>query len=288
MHLNRVNPLTNIGQRSPSSAKATVAQIEMSSTLLTRTSRGKGPATADDAEDAASPAPTPARNKSGRFVRQQPTEEIDESGTAVPTIPSGSRVIDEDTPVDSTVEDANDQLGGEGIRNPSNRPAFQGNHELSENLEAARREIAALRAANQELRHSIAPRKKRKTQSHGTGTGDIPIHGIAGITLVVQLTHMRVPKTEIDTPATVIAKADVSPIGRPTTPQLPVNLIGTIPGLTGSPAPLAAPTSWGTQTHLTLVIIPPTSNGGTLSMAKCMETETGGRLSLNACSTCLA
>jgi hypothetical protein len=160
VHLNRVNPLTNIGQRSPSSAKATVAQIEMSSTLLTRTSRGKGPATADDAEDAASPAPTPARNKSGRFVRQQPTEEIDESGTAVPTIPSGSRVIDEDTPVDSTVEDANDQLGGEGIRNPSNRPAFQGNHELSENLEAARREIAALRAANQELRHSIAPRKK--------------------------------------------------------------------------------------------------------------------------------
>jgi hypothetical protein len=159
----RVSPSPVItGQRPPSSAKATVAQIEMSSTKITK---GKGPATTvDDINDGVLPAP--ARNKSGRLVRQQPTEEVSitiddrQSGTAAPTIPSGSRAIDEGTSVDSTVEHANDQLRSEGIHNPSNRPAFQGNHRLPEDLGAAQREIAALRAANQELRRSIAPRKQ--------------------------------------------------------------------------------------------------------------------------------
>jgi hypothetical protein len=137
----------------------------MSSTQITKASRGKGPATANDSEDAAPPAPPNlARNKSGRFTRQRHTEEvdtaIDESGTAAPTIPSGSRAIDEGTPVDSTVEDANDQLS-EGIPNPSNQPAIQGNRELPESLEAARQEIAALKAANQRLQRSIAPGKKQ-------------------------------------------------------------------------------------------------------------------------------
>ena len=132
----------------------------MSSTLITRASRGKGQATTDDAENTTPYAPTPARNKSGRFIRQQPAEEVDESGTAVPTIPSGSRAIDEDTPVDDTVEDANDQLS-EGIPNPSSQPAIQGNRELPESLEAARQEIAALKAANQRLQRSIAPGKKK-------------------------------------------------------------------------------------------------------------------------------
>jgi len=85
---------------------------------------------------------------------------IDESGTAAQTIPSGSGAIDEGTPVDSAVEDANDQLRSEGIHNPSNRRAAQGNHGLPESLEAAQQEIAALRAANQELRRPMAPRKK--------------------------------------------------------------------------------------------------------------------------------
>jgi hypothetical protein len=109
--------------------KATVAQIEMSLTQITKASKGKGPATTtNDSEDAAPPAS--ARNKSGRFTRQQRTEDaIDESGTAAPTIPSGSRAIDEGTPVDSTVEDANDQLS-EAIPNPSHRPAIQGNRRL--------------------------------------------------------------------------------------------------------------------------------------------------------------
>ena len=80
--------------------KATVAQIEMSSTLLTKASKGKGPATMDDAEDIP-PAPV---HKSGRS-RKQP---VDRS-TAVPTIPSGSTAVDEGTPVILTVECANDQ-----------------------------------------------------------------------------------------------------------------------------------------------------------------------------------
>lgn len=134
----------------------------MSSTQITKASKGKGPAAANDAENAASPTFT--RTKSGRLIRQQrSTEEIDtaidESGTAAPTIPSGSRAIDEGTPVDSTVEDANDQ-SSEDIPNSSNQPAIQENRELPESLEAAREEIAALRAANQELRRSIAPGKK--------------------------------------------------------------------------------------------------------------------------------
>lgn len=138
----------------------------MSSTILTKASRGKGAATTTDADDAA--PPTLARNKSGRFVRQQPTDEIDvvigESGTAAQTIPSGPRAIDEGTPVDSTVENANDQSRSrrEGIQNPSNRRAVRGHHGLPESLEAAQQEIAVLRAANQELRRSMAPRKKAK------------------------------------------------------------------------------------------------------------------------------
>ena len=56
----------NTGQRLPSSVKATVVQIEMSLTLLTKASRGKGPATTDDAEDI---PPVPV-HKSGRHKRQ--------------------------------------------------------------------------------------------------------------------------------------------------------------------------------------------------------------------------
>ena len=75
----------------------------MSSTKITKS---KGPATTvDDINGEVLPAP--ARNKSGRFIRQQPTEEVSvtvddrQSGTAAPTIPSGSGAIDEGTPVNS-------------------------------------------------------------------------------------------------------------------------------------------------------------------------------------------
>jgi hypothetical protein len=102
MYLNRVSPLTNTGQHSPSSVKAIVAQIEMSLSLLTKAFKGKGPATTDDTEDVILP-PVPA-HKSGRS-RKQP---VDRS-TAVPTILSGSIAVNEGTPVILTVEGANDQ-----------------------------------------------------------------------------------------------------------------------------------------------------------------------------------
>jgi hypothetical protein len=104
----------------------------------------------------------------GKNVSQ---DSLDESSSATPTIPSGPRAIDEGTPVYPTVEDANDQLRrSEGIRNPSNRTTPQRNHGLPETLEAALQEIAALKAANEELRHPVTPGKRRdqkpKSRSH--------------------------------------------------------------------------------------------------------------------------
>lgn len=52
---------------------------------------------------------------------------------ARPTIPSGSRAIDEGTPVYSTVEDANDRWRSDGIQNPSDQTSTQ----RLENLETA-------------------------------------------------------------------------------------------------------------------------------------------------------
>jgi hypothetical protein len=72
----------------------------MSSTLLTKASKGKGPATTDDAEDIP-PAPI---HKSGRHKRQP----VDRS-VVVPTIPSGSTAVDKDPPVILTVKGTNDQ-----------------------------------------------------------------------------------------------------------------------------------------------------------------------------------
>jgi hypothetical protein len=111
----------------------------MSSTLLTKASKGKGPTTTDDTEDAA-PPPAPLL-KSGRSRKQAV-----EKNTAVPNIPSGSIVVDEGTPVRPTVEGANDQ---------SDRDS-----QLPSDLEAARLEIAALRAVNEELRRSVTPKKR--------------------------------------------------------------------------------------------------------------------------------
>jgi hypothetical protein len=111
----------------------------MSSTLLTKASKGKGPATTDDAEDI---APPPVPTSKSRRSKKQP---VDKS-TAVPNIPSGSIVVDEGTPVRPTVEGANDQ---------SDRDS-----QLPSDLEAARLEIAALRAVNEELRRSATPKKR--------------------------------------------------------------------------------------------------------------------------------
>jgi hypothetical protein len=137
--------LTNTGQRSPLSAKAIVAQIEMSSTLLTKASKGKGPATTDDTEDVIL---YPA-HKSGRSRKQL----VDRS-TAVPIILSSSTAVNEGTPVILTVEGANDQ---------SDRSSH-----LPSDLEAVRQEIVALRALNMELRRSVTPKKRgRRNQKKG-------------------------------------------------------------------------------------------------------------------------
>ena len=74
----------------------------MSSNLLTKASKGKGPATTDDTEDSTLP-PVPVY-KSGRHKKQP----VDRSAV-VPTIPSGSTAVDEDPPVILTVEGTNDQ-----------------------------------------------------------------------------------------------------------------------------------------------------------------------------------
>jgi hypothetical protein len=110
----------------------------MSSTLLTKASKGKGPAMTDDAEDNTLP-PAPVY-KSGRHKKQP----VDRSAV-VPTIPSGSTAVDEDPPVILTVEGINDQSDG---------------NSLPSELEAARQEIAALRAMNAELRRPVASKKR--------------------------------------------------------------------------------------------------------------------------------
>ena len=71
------------------------------------------------------------------------------SSVAQTTIPSGSRAVNKNTPAHSAVKDINDQSRSKGIRR------------LPEDLEAARQEIAALRAANQELlRRSATPGRR--------------------------------------------------------------------------------------------------------------------------------
>jgi hypothetical protein len=111
----------------------------MSSTLLTKAFKGKGPATTDNTEDIILPH-APA-HKPGRSKRQPVDRSI-----AVPILPSGSRAIDEDPPVTIIVEGINDQSD-----RSSNLPL---------DLEAARQEIAALRALNIELRQSATPKKR--------------------------------------------------------------------------------------------------------------------------------
>jgi hypothetical protein len=82
--------LTNTRQRLPLSTKAIVAQIEMSSTLLTKASKGKGPTTTDNTED----IPPISVYKSGQHKRQP----VDQS-VVVLTIPSGSIAINKDPPI---------------------------------------------------------------------------------------------------------------------------------------------------------------------------------------------
>ena len=66
--------------------------------------------------------------------------------SATRTILSGSRAVDKGTPVHSIVKDTNDESRNEGIQDPPKE------------LAAARQEITALRAANQELiRRSTTP-----------------------------------------------------------------------------------------------------------------------------------
>jgi hypothetical protein len=85
--------------------KAIVAQIEMSSTLLTKASKGKGPTTTDDVEDSTLP-PVPV-HKSGRH-KKQPVDRL----VVVLIIPSGSVAVDEDPPVTIIVEGINNQSDG--------------------------------------------------------------------------------------------------------------------------------------------------------------------------------
>jgi hypothetical protein len=94
--------LTNTRQRSPLSVKAIVVQIEMSLTLLTKASKGKGPAITDNTEDSTLP-PTPV-HKSRRHKRQ-PVDRL----VVVPIILSGSIAVDKDPPVILTVKGTNDQ-----------------------------------------------------------------------------------------------------------------------------------------------------------------------------------
>jgi hypothetical protein len=92
--------LTNTGQRLPLSVKAIVVQIEMSLTLLTKASKGKGPTTTDDTEEI---PPTPV-HKSGRHKRQP----VDRS-VVVLIILSSSIAIDKDPPIILIVKGTNDQ-----------------------------------------------------------------------------------------------------------------------------------------------------------------------------------
>jgi hypothetical protein len=70
----------------------------MSSTLLIKASKGKGPAMTDDTEDTP-PAPV---HRSGRHKKQL----VDQS-TVVLTILSGSIAVDKDPPVTITVKGIN-------------------------------------------------------------------------------------------------------------------------------------------------------------------------------------
>jgi hypothetical protein len=74
----------------------------MSSTLLTKASKGKGPTMTDNTEDSTLP-PVPI-HKSGRHKKQP----VDRS-VVVPTILSGSIAINKDPPVILTVKGTNDQ-----------------------------------------------------------------------------------------------------------------------------------------------------------------------------------
>jgi hypothetical protein len=93
--------LTNTRQRSPLSVKAIVVQIEMSLTLLTKASKGKGPTTTDNTEDSTLP-PIPI-HKSGRYKRQ-----LVDRLVVVLTIPSSSIAINKDPPIILTVKGTND------------------------------------------------------------------------------------------------------------------------------------------------------------------------------------
>jgi hypothetical protein len=136
-------------------------QIEMSSKT-----KGKAPAaTASYSQEEtitvseSQPPPTyPTRSKGKSVVRDSQAE----GSSAAQTIPSSSRAVDEGTPAYSAVEDANDQLRNEGSQKLP---------EELEELEAARQEITALRATNQQLlQRSVTPdsgdyRRKGRGQS---------------------------------------------------------------------------------------------------------------------------
>ncbi len=128
---------------------------------FTKTPKGKAPAASYPHEDTITvsesrPPTHPFRSKGKNATRNSPTEG---SSVAQTKFPSSTRAVDEGTPAYSAVEDANDQLSDEGIQR------------LPEDLEAARQEITALRAANQELlRQSVTPeqgnyRKQGKKRS---------------------------------------------------------------------------------------------------------------------------
>lgn len=166
MHFELTQSLDDIGRRSPSSAKATVAQNEMSS----KTNKGKAPAASPPLEDTITISGSHSTRAKGKEVIRPP--QTKGSSAAHSSTPSGLGATDDDTPAISpavenqapvmpTVELPLDQSRTEDIRNPPKQTTSQGNRKLPENLEAAQQEIMALRAANQELRRLTTPGKRK-------------------------------------------------------------------------------------------------------------------------------
>jgi hypothetical protein len=159
----RSNPSTNIGRRPPSSAKLFRSTFEMSSKNPTKE---KAPAASHSQEDTitvseSQPPPAHSTRSKGKEVARH--TQAQDSSIAQISIPSGSRAVDESTPVRHTVEGANDQLRSEGIRRPSN----QTNYPSPEDWAAVQQEIAALRTANQELLRQLVDPEQGGYQTQG-------------------------------------------------------------------------------------------------------------------------
>src|SRR6266536_3266644 len=128
---------------------------------FTKTPKGKAPTASYPNEDTITvlesrPQTHLFRSKGKNTTRNSLTEG---SSVTQTKFLSSTRAVDEGTPAYSVVEDVNDQLSDKGIQR------------LPKDLEAARQEITALRATNQELlQQSVTPeqgnyRKQGKKRS---------------------------------------------------------------------------------------------------------------------------